>query len=608
MPLREDILTPIPGANGAGENLRYAPVYDKIKEARRQDDDVPQGDWQSARKAADWRTVIKLASEAIATKSKDLQLAVWLTEALLNTEGYAGLNTGLGLIRGLIDNFWEGLYPELEDGEAEFRAAPLDWLGGPYLNVTLKKVPLLKSGFTMLTYFDAKKVGYEADSAEDYERKAAYDTAIAEGKVSMDDWDKAVLATPKASLKQLNADVQACLDAIEELQPICELKFGEFTPSFSKLRGGIEEVQRLAGQVLDKKLEVDPDEAPAPVEEEPVEEAVAEEDVESAPAAPVKKKAAAKGSLAADPVDADDAIARVAGAAKFLRAANAYDPAPYLLLRGLRWGELRASNPPDPSVFEAPPTETRQALKRLLTEGSYDEVIELGEQAMSTGAGRAWLDLQRYVVTACEYQGYSAVAEAIKSEIKTLVRDMPDLLTATLLDDTPTANGDTQEWIKTFAGESPAAEQTQQWTAPVYDGEPAQSSDEEKVPDTFELATEAARAGRYQEAIELLTGEIGRQNSGRGRFQRKLQLAQICLSIGQEAIASSILQELSATIDQHQLESWESPEVVAQALAMLLGCMQHAGVDEQERRVVYARICRLDPVQAMRCASAAGAR
>ena len=82
MPLRDDILQPISEANPGGENLRYAPVFDKIKEARRQDDDAPQGDWQIELKVADYPLVVKLASEAIATKSKDLQIAAWLTEAL----------------------------------------------------------------------------------------------------------------------------------------------------------------------------------------------------------------------------------------------------------------------------------------------------------------------------------------------------------------------------------------------------------------------------------------------------------------------------------------------------------------------------------------------
>ena len=152
MPLREDILNPIPGGNPSGENLRYAPVYDKIKEARRQDDDAPQGDWQTARKVADYKTVIKLAGEAVATKSKDLQLAAWLAEALLHTEGIAGLNSGLLLIRGLIENFWDTVHPELEDGEAEFRAAPVDWVGGHYLTLAVKQIPLTKSGLSLIRH------------------------------------------------------------------------------------------------------------------------------------------------------------------------------------------------------------------------------------------------------------------------------------------------------------------------------------------------------------------------------------------------------------------------------------------------------------------------
>ncbi len=42
MPLREDILNPIPGDNPSGKDLRYAPIYDKIKEARREDDDLEE--------------------------------------------------------------------------------------------------------------------------------------------------------------------------------------------------------------------------------------------------------------------------------------------------------------------------------------------------------------------------------------------------------------------------------------------------------------------------------------------------------------------------------------------------------------------------------------
>src|SRR5271169_1503907 len=114
MPLREDLLNPIPGENPSGASLRYDPLYDKIKEARREDDDAPQGEWAHERKLADWKQVIKLAGDALATQSKDLQLAAWLTEAALRNEGFPGLLAGLKTLQGLVENFWETLYPEIE--------------------------------------------------------------------------------------------------------------------------------------------------------------------------------------------------------------------------------------------------------------------------------------------------------------------------------------------------------------------------------------------------------------------------------------------------------------------------------------------------------------
>src|SRR3954454_16094514 len=215
MPLRDDILNPIPGSSPGGESLRYAPVYDKIKEARRQDDEGPMGDWQRERKVADWALVLKLGTEAVATKSKDLQLAVWLTEALLHKEGFPGLQSGIELIKGLVENFWDGLYPELDDGDTEMRAAPLDWLGAHYLEVPIKRVPLTKSGLNFLDYHKAKKVGREADAQESYEKGEAFQAAVAAGELTLDDWDKAFNATSKDFYKAKITDIDGILQTID---------------------------------------------------------------------------------------------------------------------------------------------------------------------------------------------------------------------------------------------------------------------------------------------------------------------------------------------------------------------------------------------------------
>ena len=216
MPLRQDLLQPIPGANPAGANLHYDPVYDKVKEARREEADVDQGEWKTARKLADWPLVIKLTSEALATKSKDLQLAAWLTEAMLHQEGVKGLRAGLTLLRGLLERFWDGLHPEPEDGDLEFRAAPLQWVGD-YLVAGGRIAPLNKAGHQSLQYAEARALGYEKYAADDEARLDARKAALADGKLAPEEFDKAFDATPKAWYKDLAGDFAGALDALQAL-------------------------------------------------------------------------------------------------------------------------------------------------------------------------------------------------------------------------------------------------------------------------------------------------------------------------------------------------------------------------------------------------------
>jgi len=60
------------------------------------------------------------------------------------------------------------------------------------------------------------------------------------------------------------------------------------------------------------------------------------------------------------------------------------------MLRGLRWGELRAAiDLADPTRLEAPPTELRRHLKRLLLDKKYEALLEAAENAMALPCSRA---------------------------------------------------------------------------------------------------------------------------------------------------------------------------------------------------------------------------
>jgi type VI secretion system protein ImpA len=599
MPLRDELLNPIPGENPSGANLRYDPLFDKIKEARREDDDAPQGEWAYERKAADWKQVIKLAGEALATKSKDMQLAAWLTEAMLRTEGFAGLLASLKFCQGLLENFWDGLYPELEDGDAEFRAAPLDWIGSR-LDQPVRMVPVTRKGYDWFQYKQSRAVGYEAEAASNETKQEARTQAIADGKVTAEDFDAAFAATPKAFYVESKQNLDDCLAAIESLSGVCESKFGDATPGFGALRTALEEVRSAVNGLLQKKRELEPDEEPeGATEAAGVESGEAETgDASGAAAAPGR----ARKTVSAEPADRDDAFSRVAVVAKYLRREDPYSPAPYLMLRGLRWGELRAGgDSPSLELLAPPATQVRQDLKRLSVENNWADLIELAENTMAMPCGRAWLDLQRYAVKALDEFGYPGIASAIRSELRSLVADLPQLPQWTLADDTPTANADTQAWLKEVTAPPQAVNGFQSMPSMEDTAQAGSAPGEPAPPDAFQMAMESARSGDVQQAIEILSHEIAHERSGRARFQRKIQLAQICMSTGHEAIAYPILNDVSDEIERRKLDEWEPSEVVAHPLALLFRCMNQLDGDAEAKRKLYARICRLDPVQALAC-------
>ena len=154
MPLPEGLLNPIAGDSPSGQDLHYDSVYDKISEARRAEEELQLSEeasksdvWTRAIKKADYLQVIKLSTEALSKRTKDLQIAAWLTEAMLAQEKITGLTQGLELVRGLMERFWDTLYPGIEDGDLEMRAAPINWIA-TRLDIPIRRVPLTAASLT----------------------------------------------------------------------------------------------------------------------------------------------------------------------------------------------------------------------------------------------------------------------------------------------------------------------------------------------------------------------------------------------------------------------------------------------------------------------------
>ena len=589
MPLSADLLQPIEGDNPAGEDLTYELILDELQEARREDLDVEQGDWERPLKRADHAQAIKLATDILANRSKDLTVAAWMAESMLWEEGFAGLAEGVEVMRGLIETFWEHVYPELEDDDTELRAGPFNWLGMK-LDIPIKRQPLTQAGHDFFQYGESRLIPTEEEANADYEVGERRKEALADGKTAPEEFRRAFAATPKAWYKERMADLQACTAAIDRLDELGREKFGEYdAPSYVGLRRSLEEFRTVAQTLLDEKLVEDPD----PIEPDPLPDVSADGGVSPmAGAASGGAGAGGGGGLSPEPTSESDAASRIGTAARFLRRADPTNPGPYLLLRGFRWGELRAGGGDlDPKLLDAPPTATRKHLKGLLLDGKWEDLLDAAEQVMATPHGRGWLDLQRYVLTACLNLGpdYDAVARGIRTELRALLQELPQLPELTLMDDAPTANRETLGWL-------------QQEILDGEDGEPAPRAAPAAAAPTalshvLDRAQARVRAGEPQKGIAILMRHADQELSERSRFLSRSEAAAIMVEHQLSAVALPILREMFEQITQHNLEEWESGSVVARPLGLLYHCLSS---DEYElQQDLYQRICKLDPMLAM---------
>ncbi len=257
----ESILAPIPGDNPAGENLRYDPLYEEIREARRADDPLAQGDWQRDIKRADWDKVIDLSLQCLASRSKDLQIAAWLTEGLIKREGFQGLVLGFQIVNSFMEHYWDSCYPEIEEGDLEYRAAPMEFMNEK-LWVCVREIPLTDesrtNGYSWLKWKESREVGYEADLRNRYgdmdeSKKSLRDERVGDGKLTAEDFDAAAALSSKEFYEALARQITMAYQEFNTFDGLVDQKFGKAAPRLAELKGAIEECDQLVTKILKDK-------------------------------------------------------------------------------------------------------------------------------------------------------------------------------------------------------------------------------------------------------------------------------------------------------------------------------------------------------------------
>ncbi|MFP3795369.1 MULTISPECIES: type VI secretion system protein TssA [Paraburkholderia] len=253
------LLAPINETSPCGEDLLFSADFDTIAYARRFDDpSLDQGEWVTEIKEADWPLVIERCTALLATQTKDLRLAVWLTEALAIQEGVPGLTQGFSVLTGIVDRFWDGAHPLPEGDDVESRLGNVAWLAGRSAEL-LRAVPLTQSGtaFSTLDWEVAQHVAQavkrDPDNAAD----------IARGKPSVEQIDASRRATAPAFYEALLAQFKTFEAALGALDAELERRAGDAAPSFRQTRDAYDDVYRLLERFA-RDVGVDPNAAQKP--------------------------------------------------------------------------------------------------------------------------------------------------------------------------------------------------------------------------------------------------------------------------------------------------------------------------------------------------------
>ena len=335
----EAMLSPISEEKPSGENLRYSGLYDEITEARRADEDVDQGDWKIALKVADFRQVVNLAIPALTSETKDLQVAVWLSEALTKIHGFAGLRDGLKLVSGLQDKFWETLFPEIDEGDMEGRANAVEGLS-KQTSFAIKQAKITQGeSYSFLDWEDSKRFDIPTnlatlDSADQAKFQELQAQADKENRVTAERWRTAIAASRRQFYEEVNLTIEECWTEYRELNRIIEEKYDRNQmPGLSLLEKALDAVQTQVKKLLEEKRAEEPD----PEEDETA--APEGESVEGEAAAAGGSRAVAAGAEGAIQ-SRQDALKRLGQLADFFRKSEPHSPVSYLVQRAVKWGNM----------------------------------------------------------------------------------------------------------------------------------------------------------------------------------------------------------------------------------------------------------------------------
>jgi type VI secretion system protein ImpA len=147
----EALLQPISAEKPCGEDLSYDPAFQELEVIMRGKEETQF----SPAEEPDWKLLSERCLELL-VRTKDLRIATTLALAAAKTEGFPGVRESLGLLKGLLEKYWDTVYPLLDPADNNdptqrvniiaALATPVGTFGDPMRFLErLREVPLVNS-------------------------------------------------------------------------------------------------------------------------------------------------------------------------------------------------------------------------------------------------------------------------------------------------------------------------------------------------------------------------------------------------------------------------------------------------------------------------------
>lgn len=314
------LLEPISEESPAGEDLAFSVEVDAINHARKFDDpSLDQGEWVVALKEADWEFAYERCVKLLDSKTKDLRLAAWLTEAAAKTRQFEGLAAGFELLAELCDRYWDTLHPVVEDDDVAQRVGNLTWLLTRSIQL-VKEIPLTEGRGSAYSWIDFESARARANQA----LRTGESVRSTEAQPDISVLESARRKSSKGFYKSLHGSALHCQEMLVKLEGSLDQRLGLEGPSFRALKDAMDSVVPT-------------------IERYASDAGVANTGAEPVPAA---KSGVAGPAVAVDEVvyagitNRAQALEQLRLVAEFFRRTEPHSPVAYLADKAAQWGDM----------------------------------------------------------------------------------------------------------------------------------------------------------------------------------------------------------------------------------------------------------------------------